>query len=237
MNSYFNHNSFNDDKKSTGKLPLWIWIIGIVGLIIAILSGYIYGGQSVAIYGELMSSVILKDTNGEDTSLQTLGFSEFIGVFDNEYGYNFFDSDASFALSYNTTVKYNNAKGIYPNDFSGSETVNYSVNFKSFNHYDLTYAKKTDSTLNFIFSSELTSGNLEARILRIDESYRVKQNELGINIIEDTYVHEVARFSANKTETVTLDGGYIYVLAVGCESATGSYSLKTEKVSIPVPQS
>ncbi len=208
---------------------MWIWITGIIGLIVAIISGYIYGGQTVGVYRELMSSIILKDSNGEDTSLQALDFSEFIGVFDNEYGYNFFDSDASFALSYNTTVKYNNARGIYPNDFSGSETVNYSVDFKAFNHYDLTYAKKTDGALSFIFSSEVKSGNLEARIFRIDENYRVKENESGTSIIEDTYVHEVARFSANKTETVTLPGGYIYVLAVGCESASGGYSLKTEK--------
>ena len=81
MNSYFNHNGFNEENKRTAKLPSWIWIIGIFGLIIAIISGYIYGGQAVAVYGELLSTVIIKDTNGDDTSLQTLGFSEFIGVF------------------------------------------------------------------------------------------------------------------------------------------------------------
>ncbi len=236
MNGYFN-NSFKEEKHTSTRLPAWIWIIGIIGLIIAIISGYVSGGQSVDIYREMMSSVVLQDTNGEDTSLQTLNFSEFIGVFDNVYGYNFFDSDMSFALKYNTTVKYNNAKGLYPNDFSGSETVNYKVDFKNFNHYDLTYAKKTDSALTFVFASEVTSGNLEARILRIDENYRVKENEIGTNIIEDIFVHEVARFSANKTETVTLEGGYIYVLAVGCESASGSYSLKTELASVPVPLS
>ncbi len=235
MNSYFN-NGFNEEKKPSSRLPLWIWIIGIVGLIIAIISGYTSGGQAVTLYNDMMENIVLKDTNGEDTSLQTLNFSEFIGVYDNVYGYNFFDSDMSFALSYNTTVKYNNSKGFYPNDFSGSETVNYSVSFKNFNHYDLTYAKKTDIALTFIFSSEITEGNLEARILRIDENYRVKENDIGTNIIEDAYVHEVARFSANKTESVTLEGGYIYVLAVGCESASGSYTLKTEKASVHVPQ-
>ena len=235
MNSYFN-NEFKAEKRPSSRLPAWIWIIGIVGLIIAIISGYTSGGQAVSLYNGMVEAVMLKDTNGEDTSLQTLNFSEFIGVYDNVYGYNFFDSDMSFALSYNSTVKYNNAKGIYPNDFSGSETVNYSVDFSSFNHYDLTYAKKTDAALTFIFSSEITAGNLEARILRIDENYRVKENDVGTTIIEDAYVHEIARFSANKTESVTLEGGYIYVLAVGCESASGSYSLKTEKASIPVPQ-
>lgn len=235
MNSYFN-NGFNEEKKRSSRLPAWIWIIGVVGLIIAILSGYTSGVQAVDIYNGMMEAIMLKDTNGEDTSLQTLNFSEFIGVYDNVYGYNFFDSDMSFSLSYNTTVKYNNAKGLYPNDFSGSETVNYSVNFKTFNHYDITYAKKTDKALTFIFSSEITEGNLEARILRIDANYRVKETELGTNVIEDAYVHEVARFSANKIESVTLEGGHIYVLAVGCESASGLYSLKTEVATVPVPQ-
>ena len=226
MNNYFNEQDFNEEKKK--KLPAWIWIIGIIGLVIAVISGYFYGLEVVDIYKEMMSSVVLKDTNGEDTTLQSLDFSNFIGVFDNEFGYNLFDCDMSYALVYNSTVKYNSSKGIYPNDFASTDKVNYTVDFENFNHYDLTYAKKADKDVTFTFSSEVKKGNLEARIFRIDANYRVTENDYGINIIEDAYVYEAARFSANKTETVTLPAGHIYVLAVGCESADGSYTFKAE---------
>lgn len=228
MNNYFNPESFEEEKKNKSRLPSWIWIIAVIGLVVAVISGYFYGTESVAIYNEMMNEIIIKDTNGEDTSLTTLDFTGFIGVFDNEFGYNFFDCDNSFALVYNSTVKYNNAKGMYPNDFAGTDNVNYTVDFKNFNYYDLTYAKKAEKDVTFTFSSKLEKGNLEAVILRIDENYRVKETDYGTNIIEDIYLHEVARFSANKDETVMLPGGHIYVLAVGCESANGSYTFKAQ---------
>lgn len=224
MNSY----NFEDNKKKSSRLPAWLYILGVVGLIIAIISGYFYGTESVAIYKEIMNGVIIKDTNGEDSSLTSLDFSEFIGVFDNVYGYNFFDCEMSFALNYSSTVKYNNARGVYPNDFSGSKNISYRVDFDNFNHYDLTYAKRSDKDVTFTFSSELESGNLEARIFRIDDNYRVKALENGYSVIEDAFVHEVAAFSANKTLSVTLPGGSIYILAVGCESADGYYTFKAE---------
>ena len=231
MNNYFDQKNFNNgggEKKKSTAIPYWIWLLGILGLIIAVISGYIYGGQAVDIYRELMSGVIIPDTNGEDTSLQTLDFYEFLGVFDNEYGYNFFDSDMSFALSYNTSVKYNNARGCYPNDFSNVSKTTYRVDFKNFNHYDVTYAKRSEGSVTFTFSSGITSGNLEAKIFRVDDNYRVKMNDRGVNVIDSAYLYEEASFTANKTETVTLPGGCIYVLAVGCENADGSYIFSAE---------
>ena len=224
MNGYFGNGNFKEEKNKGTSLPLWLWILGIIGLVIAVVSGYFYGVQAVDVYGEVMSSIVIQDTNGEDTSLQTLDFYEFLGVFDNVYGYNFFDSDMSFAFSYNSTVKYNNAKGCYPNGFSDSETVNYKVDFKNFNYYDVTYAKRSETAVTFTFTSEVLSGNLEAKIFRIDDNYRVKGNDRGVDIIDATYLYEEVTFSANKTETVTLPGGAIYVLAVGCENADGSYT-------------
>ena len=224
MNSYFDNKNFKDGKNRGTRLPHWLWILAALGLIIAVISGYFYGAQAVDVYNEMMSSIIIQDTNGEDTSLQTLDFYEFLGVYDNLYGYNFFDSDMSFAFSYNSTVKYNNAKGCYPNDFPGSDKVSYRVDFKNFNYYDVTYAKRSEGSVTFTFSSELLSGNLEAKIFRVDDSYRVKENDRAVNIIDSAYLHEEVTFSANKTETVTLPGGCIYVLAVGCENADGSYT-------------
>jgi hypothetical protein len=214
--------------KKKPSLPAWVFILGILGLIIAIISGYFYGTESVAIYKEMMEGIVIKDTNGEDTSLTALDFTNFIGVYDNEFGYNFFDTEMSFALSYNSTVKYNNSKGVYPNDFSGSANVSYRVDFDNFNHYDVSYAKRSEKETVFTFSSRLESGNLEARILRIDDNYRIKADEFGRALIDPAYIHEVAIFTANSTLSVTLPGGSIYLLAVGCENADGYYTFKAE---------
>ena len=224
MNNPFNRFDFEEENKKAKKLPAWIWIIGVFGLVVAVLTGYFYGVELTSTY----KSIVVQDTNGDDTSLNTIGFSECIGVFDNEFGYNRFDSDSSFALKYNSTVKYNNAKGMYPNDFSDVASVSYTVDFGKFNFYDITYAKRSEKETVFTFSSELKKGNLEACIFRIDDDFKVKAKEFGASVIEDGYVHEEARFSANGTHSVTLPGGSIYVLVVGCESADGSYTFKAE---------
>ena len=58
MNNYFN-DGFKEDKKISTRLPMWIWIIGVFGLVIAILSGYFYGMQAVDVYGQMISSIII----------------------------------------------------------------------------------------------------------------------------------------------------------------------------------
>lgn len=228
MNGYFNQNEFKKEKKSGSELPKWVWILAALGLILAVFSGHSSGVSAVDIYRQIINEIIIEDTNGDDTSLTVLDFSGFIGVFDGQSDYNFFDCDISHALGYDSTVRYDYSKGVYPNDFAGSDTVNYTVSFKMLNYYDISYAKRSEKDLTFTFTSALEGGNLEARIFRIDSNYRVKENEYGTNIIEDAYVSEAARFSANTESTVALPGGYIYILAVGGESASGSYSLKVE---------
>lgn len=228
MNGYFDHNEFEKEKKSGGRLPKWIWILAALGLILAVFSGHSSGVQAANFYRQIICEIIIEDTNGDDTSLTVLDFSEFIGVYDGQSGYNLYDCDLSYAFGYESTVKYDYSKGVYPNDFADSDTVNYTVTFNALNYYDISYAKMSEKELTFTFSSELESGNLEARIFRIDPNFRVKESESGVYLIDDAYIQEAARFSANTETSVALPGGYIYILAVGGESASGSYSLKVE---------
>ncbi len=221
MNNYFNRTNFEKESQRSSKLPKWVWILAAVGLILAVLLGYT-SGTEIAL---TLKSSILQDTNGEDTSLQTLDFSEFLGVFYGRRGYNFIDSELSFAPSYNTTVKFDSVKGTYPNDFANTNQVNYKVEFNFLSYYDISYAKKSENDVTFTFTSQIKKGNFQARILRIDDNYKVKTNSRNTDIIEDTSIYTELICNAGETNSITLPGGHIYVIAVAAESAFGSYTV------------
>ena len=74
-----------DDDVSKVKLPKWVWIVAVVGLAFAILCGYYRAVLDVNSFKVLN----VDDTNGDSsTELNTLDFSDFLGVYDNYYGYN-----------------------------------------------------------------------------------------------------------------------------------------------------
>ena len=115
FNGYQTPPGFEDDKKSTA-LPKWVWVVGILGLAFAILCGYSTGTYASVYFHDFIEIVIVDDVNGESTELNTLDFTDFLGVYDNYYGYNKFDAGL-FATMYDSSALYDNSLGTYKNDF------------------------------------------------------------------------------------------------------------------------
>lgn len=226
----YNTYPYNDDTQDV-KLPKWVWLVAIVGLIVAVLSGYVIGNNAAVMFNELMAAATVEDTNGESTSLNTLVFEDFIGVYDNYYGFNTFDADL-FTINYNSSALYDNSLGTYVNDFSSKKSTELTVSFRNLNYYDVSYVYNGQgSKLSYSVEFNLQKGNMEAAIVRVDKNYRVYTDEYGASKIEAQYVQVLERISLEKnnlTSSISMDANSIYMIVFAGESASGSYTLDVD---------
>lgn len=210
--------------KPKTRLPAWFWIITAVGLVVAVLAGYFSGSN----FGRAMSILNIEDTNGEDTSLCSLDFKGFLGVYDGYSGYNLFDSDAV-CVMYDTSREYDAQKETYGNKFAVANT-DQSATFFYLNYYDVCFVTELTGprTVTVEFSSKLGGGNLEGRLLHVSADFKVELNEFDTPIIKDEYITAIESFGANTPieKTVVLPESGILVFAVAAEGAVGSYHLK-----------
>lgn len=217
-----------DDDASSVKLPKWVWVVAVVGLAFAILCGYYTGVSAVAYFNMITEELIVSDTNGESTELNTLDFSDFLGVYDDYYGYNKFDAGL-FTLMYDSSALYDNTLGTYKNDFTNSKSAQINVSFRNLSYYDVSYVYEGDGTkLSYAVEFDLKKGNMEAVVLRLDRNYTVKVDEYGISNIEMQYIQILQRVNDDKVSSITMDEGGIYMIVFAGESATGNYSLDVD---------
>lgn len=218
------YNTPNEPQKSRAGLPRWFWLITVVGLLVSVLAGYISGSN----FGKLLSSMNIEDTNGEDTSLCSLNFTQFLGVYDGIYGYNRYDSEASCIL-YDTSRQYDATLEVYSNEFKSANTDQNST-FFYLNYYDVCFVHELSSpkTLTVSFSSKLQKGNLEGRLIHVSSDFKVEIGENDIPIIKDEYITSLASFGANAEKEITLNvpESGLLIFVVGGECAVGSYNLK-----------
>lgn len=206
------------------RVPKWIVVLAIIGIFIAISSGYNTGSMVKYYY----SHMTLPDTNGkQDSSLTRLNFSNFINKNSSEDYYNEFDHTGLFALGYSSNAEGDIGK-TYNNDYTGRVSVDIRVNFRYFTYYDICYVNKnTDgkTSLNYDVLIDITSGNMEAAILEIDRDYKcVFMN--GKDVIDQQYVTEAVRITgAGEKGTIPLKADKIYIIAFAGENANGSYTL------------
>ena len=224
FNGYQAPPDFEDETKSTA-LPKWVWVVGILGLAFAILCGYYTGIYAGEYFNELIKTVIIEDVNGESTELNTLDFTDFLGVYDDYYGYNKFDAGL-FATSYDSSSLYDNSLGTYKNEFSETMSARLKVSFKNLNYYDVSYVYEGNgSKLSYSVEFNLQKGNMEAAIVRLARNFTVETDEFGISNIKHEYIQIIDRISSEKVSSVPMEDGYIYIIVFAGESASGSYSL------------
>jgi len=226
----YNSYPYNDDIQDV-KLPKWVWLVAILGLIIAVLSGYVIGNNAAVMFNEIIAAATVEDTNGESTSLNTLAFEDFIGIYDKYYGFNKFDADL-FTISYDSSALYDNSLGTYTNVFSSQKSANLSVSFRNLNYYDVSYVYEGQgSKLSYSIEFKLQKGNMEAAIVRVDKNYRVYTDEYDNSKIEAQYVQVIDTVSIEKnnlTSSVPMDAEGIYMIVFAGESASGSYELDVD---------
>lgn len=222
MNNLYNTPPTID--KSKTRLPAWFWIITAVGLIVSVLAGYFSGSN----FGKMAALLNIEDTNGEDTSLCSLDFKEFLGVYDGEPGYNLFDSDAV-CVMYDTSRDYDARTETYENKFTGAYTEQ-NATFFYLNYYDVCFVSELSGpkTVTVKFSSKLGSGNLEGRLMHVSADFKVELDEFDTPIIKDEYITTIASFGANETlqQTVNTPESGMLIFVVAAEGAVGSYHLK-----------
>ena len=195
FNGYQAPPGFKDDKKSIA-LPKWVFVVGILGLAFAILCGYYTGIYAGVYFNELIESIIVDDVNGESTELNTLNFTDFLGVYDDYYGYNKFDAGL-FATMYDSSALYDNSLGTYKNDFSGIASTRLKVSFKNLNYYDVSYIYEGNgSKLSYSVEFNLQKGNMEAAIVRLARNFTVEIDEFGISNIKSEYIQIIDRISS-----------------------------------------
>ena len=222
MNNLYNTPPTANKPKT--RLPAWFWIITVVGLVVAVLAGYFSGSN----FGKIVSLLNIEDTNGEDTSLCSLDFKGFLGVYDGYSGYNLFDSDAV-CIMYDTSRDYNANTETYENEFTGCNT-DQNATFLYLNYYDVCFVSELNGsrTVTVEFFSKLGGGNLEGRLMHVSADFKVELDEFDTPIIKDEYITTVAAFGANETQkqTVNTSESGMLIFVVGAEGAVGSYHLK-----------
>ena len=218
MNDIYN-SDFPFHTQRNPHIPKWIWVIGIAAILIGAIFGY-YIGNAATI---LVKDMIITDQNGENTDLAVLDFTDFLFVYDNEYGYNRFDSNYISSF-YDCTRPYDNSNSTYFNEFK--DNCDFTVSFGMFNYYEIACVLETESqAFNYSFKSNISGGNFEARIYKLDKNYRVSETDYGELIIDSEYLTLLEEFHAN-TEyngSISVSSEYYYILVTGAESAFGSY--------------
>ena len=207
------------------RLPIWVWVLTVIGIIVAITNGYNTGKDLKYI----ISHITITDTNGaQDKSLTKLNFKNFINKNDSDSYYNELDHTGLFALGYNSNAS-DSASKTYNNDYTASVAVDLQVSFRHLVYYDICYVNKNTTgktSLNYDVRINITSGNMEAAILEVDRDYKcVTRN--GESFIDQQYVTEVKRIKADgeRTGTVPLKADKIYIIAFAGENADGGYTL------------
>lgn len=210
-------------EKPKPRLPRWFWVLTVAALVITVLAAY-FSASNLTDY---LSELGIEDTNGESTDLCKLDFKNFLGVYDGEYEYNYFDSEIS-CLIYDTTRDYDYSLETYSNVFYGAYTEQ-EASFWYLNYYDVCFVHELSSpkTVTVDFSYELSKGNLEGRLLYVSSDFKVELNENDVPIIKDEYISVLAEFKAgtSRTASASVQGSGMLVFVVGGESAVGSYSL------------
>lgn len=211
-------------QKPKTRLPAWFWVMTVVGLIIAVLAGYFSGSN----FGSMVSLLNIEDTNGEDTALCSLDFKDFLGVYDGYSGYNLYDSDAV-CIMYDTSRDYDAQSETYNNRFTGAYTEQ-NATFIYLNYYDVCFVSELSlsKAVTVAFSSKLSTGNLEGRLIHVASDFKVELDEFDTPIIKDEYITTLASFGANELleKTVNVPANGILMFVVAAEGAVGSYHLK-----------
>ena len=227
FNGYQAPRGFDDSEKSA-NLPKWVWAVAVIGLAFAILCGYYTGIFAGDYFKKMIKEITVEDTNGESTKLNTLDFTDFLGVYDDYYGYNKFDAGI-FTLMYDSSALYDNSLGTYKNDFSSANSARLKVSFKNLNYYDVCYVYNGKaSKLSYSIEFDIQKGNMEAAVIRLAKNFTVKTDEFGISNIEPQYIQILDRISDEKVSSIPMDGDGIYLIVFAGESASGSYSLDVD---------
>ena len=224
MDQYTN---INPIKKPKISVSAWVWILGVAGLIVSVVYSYFISVYSI----ETIKNIIIPDNNGESTELGVLDFSNFLYVFDGQYGYNTLDS-VYYSFVYSSTRHYSNGAGTYINQFNGN--CDFSSSFRGFNYYEIPWIyTPSSSQIKLSFESEITSGNFEARIYALDKNYRVTEDETGMMYVRPEYLTLIYSYQPNSEyfDTITVTDGYYYILVTGAESAYGTYRFSAVAVS------
>ncbi len=225
MNNYFNEFEKQEQyPNNTRALPAWAWIVAIVGLIISIVWGYSVGTNTV----DIINMGDIPDETPDSFDLGALDFTDSLYVFgyeDRLFGYNLIDYPST-ALYYNSTRDMNDGGG-HDNVFVSNGA--FSVEFMKMNAYDIPCVFSTGAegsvNVNFTFESNVTKGNLEARLVALSADYQTEQTIDGYIKIKAEYIQTVYEFKANEsvTDSIECPEDVILVLIVACESASGAF--------------
>ena len=204
------------------RLPAWVWIISILGLLFAVNGGY----QSGQMTSEIISFLNVSDTTADTSLLGKLDFNDCIE--EHKSSDNLCDLDYSgiFALTYQAKVN-GVRESKFNNDYTDRSTVSVAATVSSMTYYDVRYVNMNTlgkDSLSYKINIALSSGNMEAAILAIDKAYTCTVKD-GDRVINAEYITKVERINGSAEGTLSLDQSKIYVIVFGAENATGSYTL------------
>ena len=207
------------------KVPIWVIVITVLGLVLAIFGGYQGGAEASYIF----SYINIPDGNGvEDTTLAKLKFEDFIHEYKSDDYYNELDNSDIFVLAYRSSAG-KSLGGAYNNDYSAQSATSLNVSFSNLTYYDISYVNKDVSgktNLTYTANISLSSGNMQAAIFELDKEYKCVSKD-GVQVIESQYINMVATVTAGGEQSgiIPIDPDKIYVIAFAGENATGNYSL------------
>lgn len=206
------------------KIPVWIWIITVIGLLWSISGGY----QSGALVSDIVSYLTVADKTPNSSDLGILNFNDCLEDYTGMSGLCDIDNDKIFALSYSSSVN-GAAQSSFQNDFTSSGNVAITTSVANMTHYDVRYVNMNTSgkeSMSYSVSIDVTSGNMQAVVLAVDKSYQCIEKD-GNKVIDAQYITELDRISAGslRSNTVTVDSSKFYVIVFGAENATANYTL------------
>ena len=219
-----NYNNYDNSqiKKQVKPLPMWFWVLTIVMLILCILFGYLSGSISRS----LLNKHSIQDTNGTNTSLNTLDFNTFIEYENYTISANKVDAQKVF-MTYVSNRKTNSdgqySNYVFSNKFSATNSFNY------LSGYDICAVLDNPGTNELLFEtqSNIKSGNYELRIMLIKDTFTLIGNDSPKTFIDPIYIETIFSAQANEKTSIVISpkSGYIYVIAVAAETASGTYKI------------
>ena len=204
------------------RLPVWVWIIAVIGLIFSVNGGY----QSGALTADIVSYLRVQDTTADSTALGKLDFTDCIEEHKADAKLCDLDCSGLFALTY--LAKVNDLREMsFNNDYSAKDSVSIAVSVMSMTYYDVRYVNMNTAgkdKLTYSATAILDNGNMEFAVLEIDKDYTCTVKD-GKRVINADCITVIDRGSGTVSGELELESDKIYVIVVGAENATGRYTL------------
>jgi hypothetical protein len=204
------------------RVPVWVWIIAVIGLLFSVNGGY----QSGALAADIISYLRVQDTTKDSTALGKLDFVDCIEEHKTEAKLCDLDYSGLFALSYQAKVN-DQREMTFNNDYTDKDSVSIDVSVMSMTYYDVRYVNMNtadNGKLNYSATAILDLGNMEFALLEIDRNYTCTVKD-GVRAIKAECISVIDRGSGTVSGEAELESDKIYVIVVGAENATGRYTI------------